>query len=100
MTRAEARKRIEALARQIAGHDHRYFALDRPTISDAQYDRLFRELKELEERFPDLRPPDSPTLRVGGSLRTAFKKVPHARPMLSLDSLMAADGVLEFDARV
>lgn len=100
MTRAEAKKRIEALAREIAEHDHRYFGLDRPTISDAAYDALFRELKGLEEQFPDLRPPDSPTLRVGGSLRTAFKKVPHLVPMLSLDSLMSLDEVLEFDARV
>jgi DNA ligase (NAD+) len=100
VNRTEAKQRIEALAREIAEHDYRYFALDQPSISDAQYDRLFRELRELEERFPDLRPPDSPTLRVGGSLRTAFKKVPHLAPMLSLDSLMEEDEVLEFDARV
>ena len=100
MNRTEAKQRIETLAREIAEHDYRYFALDQPSISDAQYDRLFRELRELEERFPDLRPPDSPTLRVGGSLRTAFKKVPHLAPMLSLDSLMEEDEVLEFDARV
>jgi DNA ligase (NAD+) len=100
MTKAEARKRIEALARDIREHDHRYYVLDKPSISDAHYDRLFRELTVLEERFPDLRAPDSPTLRVGGGLRTAFKKVPHLRPMLSLDSLMEADEVREFDGRV
>jgi len=100
MTKAEARKRIEQLAREIREHDHRYYVLDRPTISDAAYDKLFRELKELEERFPDLRLPDSPTQRVGGGLRTAFKKVRHLKPMLSLDSLMERDEVLEFDGRV
>ena len=100
MTRAEARKRIAQLAAEIHEHDHRYFVLDRPTISDAAYDRLMRELKALEEEFPALRPPDSPTLRVGGGVRTAFKKTPHTRPMLSLDSLMERDEVLEFDARV
>jgi DNA ligase (NAD+) len=100
VTRAEAQKRIQVLAREIREHDHRYFALDRPTISDAQYDRLFRELLQLEETFPDLRPPDSPTLRAGSGMRTAFKKVTHLAPMLSLESLMDAGEVLEFDTRV
>ncbi|MBI5709330.1 MAG: NAD-dependent DNA ligase LigA [Candidatus Eisenbacteria bacterium] len=100
MTRAEARKRVETLAREIREHDHRYYVLDRPAISDAAYDRLFRELQALEEQFPDLRAPDSPTQRVGGALREAFKKVRHVRPMRSLDSLMEKDEVLEFDARV
>src|SRR5206468_630471 len=77
-----------------------YHVLDRPTISDAAYDRLFRELKALEEEYPDLRLPDSPTLRVGGGLREGFRKVPHVAPMGSLDSLMERDEVLEFDARV
>ena len=100
MTRAEAKKRIEQLAAEIREHDHRYHVLDQPTISDAQYDKRFRELQALEEEFPDLRPPDSPTLRVGGGLRTAFKKVKHLKPMLSLDSLMERDGVLAFDERL
>ena len=100
MTPTQARKRIRELADEIHEHDHRYYALDRPSISDAQYDRLYRELQALEEAFPDLRPPDSPTLRVGGAMRTAFKKVRHTAPMLSLESLMGADEVREFDARV
>jgi DNA ligase (NAD+) len=100
MTRTEARKRIEALAREIREHDHRYYVLDRPTIPDARYDRLFRELESLEERFPDLRAPDSPTQRVSGPMREAFKKVPHEGLMLSLESLMDADEVREFDGRV
>jgi DNA ligase (NAD+) len=100
VTRAEARERIETLAAEIREHDYRYYTLDRPTISDAQYDKLFRELKALEEEFPDLRPPDSPTLRVGGAPRAGFRKVRHVRPMLSLDSLMEESDVREFDARV
>ena len=100
MKRTEAERRIEELAREIHAHDQRYYGDDRPTISDAAYDRLFRELTELEEQFPDLRPPDSPTLRVGAALRTAFRKVPHVAPMMSLDSLMDEGDVREFDARV
>jgi len=99
MTRAEARRRIETLAKEIREHDHRYYVLDQPTITDAQYDRLFRELQSLEEQFPDLRALDSPTLRVSGPMREAFKKVRHEGLMLSLESLMSADEVREFDAR-
>jgi DNA ligase (NAD+) len=98
-TRAEARKRIEALSHAIREHDHSYYVLDRPTIPDAEYDRLFRELTALEERFPDLRQPDSPTQRVSGPMREAFKKVRHEGLMLSLESLMNADEVREFDDR-
>ncbi len=100
MNAAAAKKRIEQLAKEIAGHDRRYYVEDKPSISDAAYDKLMRELQELEAEFPDLRLPDSPTLRVSGGLRAGFKKVSHARPMLSLDSLMSEDEVREFDARV
>ncbi len=100
MNRTEARRRIEELAAEIREHDHRYYALDKPTISDAAYDKLFRELQALEEAWPDLRPADSPTLRVGGGMREAFRKVRHTAPMRSLDSLMEAGEVREFDARV
>lgn len=100
MNRDQARERIATLAAEIREHDHRYYALDKPSISDAAYDRLFRELKDLEEAWPDLRAPDSPTLRVGGALRAAFKKVRHTKPMLSLDSLMTETEAREFDARV
>jgi DNA ligase (NAD+) len=98
--REDARRRITELAAEIREHDHRYYALDQPTISDAAYDQLFRELKSLEEEFPDLRPADSPTLRVGTGMRAAFRKVKHTAPMRSLDSLMNAAEVREFDARV
>jgi len=99
-TRTDARKRIEQLTREIHEHDQRYYGENRPAISDAAYDRLYRELVELEESHPDLRLPDSPTLRVGAAMRTAFQKVPHVAPMISLDSLMAEEEVREFDARV
>ncbi len=101
MTRAEAKKRIERLAEEIRGHDYRYFVLDQPSIADAAYDRLQRELKELEAEFPDLRPPDSPTLRVGGGMRAAFKKWrlrtgdvvggDHLGTRFRLGSIMSAD---------
>lgn len=100
MTAAQARRRIDELVREIAAHDHAYYVLDRPTVSDAAYDALFRELKALEEEHPDLRRADSPTGRVGGGLREAFRKVAHVKPLRSLDSLMAEEEVREFDARV
>jgi DNA ligase (NAD+) len=100
MTRTEARERIEELAAEIHEHSHRYHVLDKPTISDAQYDRMFKELQALEEEFPDLKPADSPTLRIGAAPRAGFRKVRHVRPMLSLDSLMEESEVREFDARV
>jgi DNA ligase (NAD+) len=100
VTRSEAKARIAELAAEIHEHAHRYHVLDRPTVSDAQYDRMFKELQALEEQFPDLRPPDSPTLRVGAPPRAGFRKVRHVRPMLSLDSLMEESEVREFDARI
>ena len=100
MNKLEAKRRIESLTRELQGHDHRYYLLDQPAISDAAYDLLFRELKDLEAAYPSLRLPDSPTLRVSGGVREGFKKAPHVAPMGSLDSLMERDEVVEFDARV
>ena len=91
---------LAELAERIREHDHRYYVLDKPTISDAAYDKLLRELIELETEHPDLRTPDSPTQRVGGGLREGFRKIKHVKPLLSLDSLMAEDEVREFDERV
>ncbi len=100
MDRIAAKQRIEALAADIREHDHRYYALDKPSISDAAYDKLFRELSALEAEFPELRPADSPTLRVGTGMRTAFQKIKHQQLMLSLDSLMSETEAREFDARI
>jgi DNA ligase (NAD+) len=82
----EARERHAAVADEIDVNQYRYFVLDAPTISDAEYDRLMRELKRLEEEYPALRTPDSPTQRVGGTYSTLFTAVAHAERMLSLDN--------------
>ncbi len=100
MNRAEAEKRIKALREEISRHDYLYYVLDRPEISDAEYDRLFKELLELEERFPELASPDSPTQRVGGPPRDDLPKVRHVLPMLSLESTADAEEVREFDRRM
>jgi DNA ligase (NAD+) len=81
-------------------HSHRYHVLDSPTVSDAEYDRLFRRLLELEENHPELRTADSPTQRVGAPPAEKFEPVRHSLPMLSLDNAMSGDEVREFDARV
>jgi DNA ligase (NAD+) len=86
-------ERISRLRQEIEGHDQRYYLEARPTISDAEYDALFRELRELEEAHPELITPDSPTQRVGGKASEGFRKVRHAVPMLSLDNLFAKDGI-------
>jgi DNA ligase (NAD+) len=94
------RSRIEELRQQIRQHNYRYYALDDPTISDAEYDRLFRELVELEEAHPDLLSTDSPTQRVGFAPQEKFLRFNHALPMLSLENAMTEGDVLEFDRRV
>ena len=98
--RAEAAKRIDALRAEIRRHDHLYYVKDRPVISDAAYDRLFRELEKLEAAHPDLVTADSPTQRVGAPPLGELVKVPHERPMLSLDSLLDRADVLAFDKRM
>jgi DNA ligase (NAD+) len=94
------RSRIEELRQQIRHHNYRYYALDDPTISDAEYDRLFRELVELEDAHPDLLTADSPTQRVGFAPLERFLPFHHALPMLSLENAMTEGDVLEFDRRV
>jgi DNA ligase (NAD+) len=98
--RKHAEQRIAQLRREIDRHNHLYYVLDRPEISDAAYDALFRELKELERRFPDLASPDSPTRRVGAPPLESFRTVEHAVPMLSLANAMSGEEVLEFDRRL
>ncbi len=88
---AEAQARHAQLADQIRQHDHAYYVLARPTISDFEYDRLFRELQELEKQFPELITPESPTQRVGGEQTNKFKQALHELPMLSLDKLEASE---------
>ena len=89
--RALAQTRIEDLRSQIANHDTRYYGLDRPIISDAEYDGLMRELRALEQRFPALVTPSSPTQRVGGKGSALFAPVEHPSPMLSLDNVFSTE---------
>ena len=100
MDRKQARKRIAELTEQINHHDYRYYVLAAPEISDAQYDAMRRELVELEEQFPDLRLPDSPTQRVGAPPVEEFGTVQHAVPMLSLDNAFNEEELLAFDERL
>ena len=97
---AAARKRAKALREEIREHDYRYYVLDEPDVPDAEYDRLFRELKELEEQHPDLVTEDSPTRRVGGQPLEGFDQVEHRVPMLSLDNAFSAEDVEAFDRRI
>src|SRR5207248_5898442 len=92
--------RAEELRGQLRDASHRYYVLDAPTLSDAEYDRLFRELEQLEADHPDLRTPDSPTQRVGAAPSEKFAKVTHKRQMMSLANAMNEEGLLEFDARL
>ena len=86
MTAASAQARHAELAAQIRAHDHSYYVLARPTISDREYDRLYHELLELERHWPQLVTPDSPSQRVGGAPLAEFRPVRHAQPMQSLDN--------------
>src|SRR5271155_2346946 len=97
---AAAKHEIEELRDKIRHHDHRYYVLDDPEISDAGYDRLMNRLKELEAANPKLITPDSPTARVGGVPREGFQTVRHARAMLSLDNAFSYDALRDFDRRV
>jgi DNA ligase (NAD+) len=94
------RKRVEKLREEIEYHNYRYYILDQPEISDAQYDRLMTELEKLEERYPELRTPNSPTQRVGAPPLEAFEIVRHTIPMLSLANAFDETEAKEFDKRV
>nr|Q9ZHI0.2 RecName: Full=DNA ligase; AltName: Full=Polydeoxyribonucleotide synthase [NAD(+)]; AltName: Full=Tfi DNA ligase [Thermus filiformis] len=101
MTREEARRRINELRDLIRYHNYRYYVLADPEISDAEYDRLLRELKELEERFPEFKSPDSPTEQVGARpLEPTFRPVRHPTRMYSLDNAFTYEEVLAFEERL
>lgn len=97
---ARTQARIDELRRSIREASHRYYVLDQPTLSDAEYDRLFRELEQLEREHPELLTADSPTQRVGAAPSEKFAKVTHRRQMMSLANAMSEEEFLEFDARV
>ena len=87
--------RILQLRAELEQHNHRYYVLDEPSIPDAEYDRLFNELKELEAAHPELVTADSPTQRVSGTPLSAFAEVQHEVPMLSLGNAFAEDDLLD-----
>ena len=100
ISEAEAANRLMRLAKEIARHDKLYHDRDAPEISDADYDALVRENRELEKRFPQLVRADSPSKRLGAAPTSALAKVTHARPMLSLENAFSEDEVADFAARV
>ncbi len=93
-------KRLEALREQIRHHEYRYYVLDDPEITDAQFDQLMNELKKIESEHPASITPDSPTQRVGGKPREGFLKAPHSSPMLSLDNTYNVDDLRKWEQRV
>ncbi|MCC6857415.1 MAG: NAD-dependent DNA ligase LigA [Bryobacterales bacterium] len=93
-------EQIEKLRQEIRRHEHLYYVLDQPEISDAEYDALMRRLQDLEREHPEYASPDSPTRRVGGKPREGFVKVEHSSPMLSLDNVFSEGELRDFDRRV
>jgi DNA ligase (NAD+) len=93
-------KKIEALREKIRHHEYLYYVLDQPEIDDADFDKLMRQLKDLEQEHPELLEADSPTQRVGGKPREGFVKVPHSSPMLSLDNTYNEDELRNWERRV
>jgi DNA ligase (NAD+) len=100
MKRSEAQARIDRLRAEIARHDYSYYVLDAPTVPDAEYDRLLRELQALENEFPELVTADSPTQRVGGEPLAGFEEVRHRTPMLSLANAFSEEEIQRFHERV
>jgi DNA ligase (NAD+) len=97
---SEAKERHRQLSEEIEDARWRYYVLDEPTLDDADFDRRLRELEGLEEEFPELRTPDSPTQKVGGAVSTEFKAVDHLRPMESLDNAFSYDELASWHARL
>jgi len=100
MASPEVVQRVQSLRAEIEHHNHRYYVLDDPLIPDLEYDKLFRELSELEERYPELDDPNSPTKRVGGEPAEGFEQYEHALRMYSLDNAMTTDEWFAFTDRV
>src|SRR6266699_1836271 len=96
----EAKVRHARLVEEIRRHDHAYYVLAQPSISDQDYDRLYHELLDLEKQFPELVTPDSPSQRVSGQPLKEFKQLRHRLPMLSLDNTYSQEEVRDFVNRV
>ena len=95
-----AKARVEQLRQEIEDHNRRYYTLDRPVVSDAEYDLLLRELQQLESRFPELASPDSPTRKVGAEPHLKFAKVEHHASMLSLANALDEGELRAFYKRI
>jgi len=93
-------QRAEELRQRLTDHNYHYYVLDDPQIPDSEYDRLFRELRTLEQAHPSLLTPDSPTRRVGSAVETSFEAITHRIPMLSLDNAFSDDELRDFDRRI
>ena len=93
-------KRMEELINLINKASYEYYVLDNPTITDQEYDDAYTELQRLENKYPELKREDSPTLRVGGEAIDKFKKVTHASPMLSFDDIFNEEEIVLFDERI
>jgi DNA ligase (NAD+) len=100
VSQGDVERRLQELREQVRRHEHLYYVLDSPELSDAQYDALFLELQELEEQHPELVTPDSPTQRVGGEASAQFAKVRHRSPMLSLQNAFDEEEIRAWDKRV
>jgi len=100
MTKEEARKRIARLRRELEKHNYQYYVLNKPLISDFEYDTLMHELIELEKRFPGLADPNSPSQRVGADINKEFVQAEHEYPMLSLGNTYTREELVDFDARI
>ena len=100
MVSEEIAARVDRLRELINYHDYRYYVLDEPEIADVEYDRLFRELQQLEEQYPELVTADSPTQRIGGRPAERFEAVAHRQPLLSLENAFSEGEAREFDQRL
>ena len=93
-------EKINSLRLELEAHNHRYYVLDTPVISDFEFDRLLRELQDLERDHPQFADPNSPTQRVGGSITKSFETVLHDHRMYSLDNSYSKEDLLDWEARV
>jgi DNA ligase (NAD+) len=96
----KVKERIEHLRKELHRHNYRYYILDDPEVSDAEYDRLLQELKSLENEYPQFSSPTSPTTRVGSPPLEKFSTIPHTIPMLSLDNAFSDGDIIDFDNRI
>ena len=100
MNKDEIKKKIEKLRKDINFHNHRYYVLDDPVVSDKEYDSMMRELLELEQEYPEFYDENSPTVRVGGNVLNKFKKIEHKIPMMSLEDGFNDEEIFAFDKKI